>query len=287
MLIYVNGCSHSIGIDKTAYSWSHVLGKSICRDINYINNIGLSELDIINTTHNVLYNFSDSSKGNDLIFFETIEFLNKCKNQNVIPDYVFVQWSGPSRFAKQVYDGSIELYNPGDDDIELFSFEPFASNRTLYFISALQDILTRMKIEYSFACYMDLDRESGNSETYKSIDLSKFISFDETTHPLFDGFRNPMRIKGYIVDGNGHPSFFGHWFLANKFLEKLKLDNSDYGFFESLDDYDIKTKLSPIEMIMFYRDSMLQKDKVKSMTLKNKLIEGGEIEKNDIRKSIL
>ena len=285
MLIYVNGCSHSIGVGE-AYSWSYVLGKSICRDVEYINYIGIDELDTIPSNKNILYNFADSSKGNDLIFFETIEFLNKCKNENIVPDYVFVQWSGPSRFAKQAYDGSIELYNPGDDDIELFSFDPFASNRTLYFISALQDILTQMNIEYSFACYMDLDKESEKSETYKTIDLSKFISFNETTHPLFDGFRNPMRIKGYVMDGNGHPSYYGHWFFANKFLEKLKLGNSDYGFFESLDDYTLKTNVSPIGMIMFYRDSMLKKEKVKSMTLQNKLIEGGEIEKNDIRKSL-
>ena len=285
MIIYVNGCSHSIGVNKT-YSWSYVFGKSICRDIQYINNRGLNELKYIDTTKNVLYNFADSSKGNDLIFFETIEFLNKCKTQKVKPDYVFVQWSGPSRFAKQSYDGSMELYTPGDDDIELLSFEPFASNRTLYFISALQDILNQMEIEYSFGCYMELDGESETSETYKTIDLSKFISFDEFSHPIFDGFRNQMRTNGYVVDGNGHPSFFGHWYMANKFLEKIQLDNCNYGFAESVDDYNHGLKLNPIELVMFYDDFMLSKASTKKMSLKNKLTEGGETEKNDIRKSI-
>lgn len=285
MIIYVNGCSHSIGVNQT-YSWSYVLGKSICRDIQYINNHGIAELKQIDTTKNVLYNFADNSKGNDLIFFETIEFLNKCKNQKVKPDYVFVQWSGPSRFAKQSYDGSMELYTPGDDDIQLLSFEPFASNRTLYFISALQDILNQMEIEYSFGCYMELDRESETSETYKTIDLSKFISFDESNHPIFDGFRNPMRTNGYVVDGNGHPSFFGHWYMANKFLEKIQLDNCNYGFAESVNDYNHGLNLNPIELVMFYADFMLSKASTKKMSLKNKLTEGGETEKNDIRKSI-
>ena len=282
MLIYVNGCSHSIGVNQS-YSWSYVLGKSICRDILYVNNHGLDELKDIDTENNVLYNFADSGKGNDLIFFETIEFLNKCKNQKVTPDYVFIQWSGPSRFAKQSYDGSMELFTPSDNDIELLSFEPFASNRTLYFISALQDILNQMNVEYSFCCYMDLDAGSTNSETFNKIDLTKFIKFGKS-HPILGGFRNDMRSNGYIIDAAGHPSYFGHWFIANKFLEKLNIPNSDYGFYESLTSF--KNNLHMINMIMFYQDSMLDKDKVVLYSRDNKLKEGSKSEKNDIRKSL-
>ena len=282
MLIYVNGCSHSIGVNQS-YSWSYVLGKSICRDILYVNNHGLDELKDIDTENNVLYNFADSGKGNDLIFFETIEFLNKCRNQNVRPDYVFIQWSGPSRFAKQSYDGSMELFTPSDNDIELLSFEPFASNRTLYFISALQDILNQMNVEYSFCCYMDLDAGSTNSETFNKIDLTKFIKFGKS-HPILGGFRNDMRSNGYIIDAAGHPSYFGHWFIANKFLEKLNIPNSDYGFYESLTSF--KNNLHMINMIMFYQDSMLDKDKVVLYSRDNKLKEGSKSEKNDIRKSL-
>ena len=288
MLIYVNGCSHSIGLGR--YSWSYVLGKSICRDIRYINNHGLNQLKHIDTDNNVLYNFADSAKGNDMIFFETIEFLNKCRNQGVIPDYVFIQWSGPSRFAKQSYDGSIKLLTPSDDDIKLLSFEPFASNRTLYFISALQDILTKMNVEYSFCCYMELDMQIQNSETFKHIDLTNFIQFDNTTHSIFNGFRNSMRHNGFIVDAAGHPSFFGHWFLANKFLEKIKLPNCNYGFIESINigsEFIHGIDLPPTQMIMFYQDTMLSKEKVKSLTIKHELKEGSEGEKNSIRKSIL
>lgn len=282
MLIYVNGCSHSIGVNQS-YSWSYVLGKSICRDIRYVNNHGLDELGDIDTNNTVLYNFSDSGKGNDLIFFETIEFLNKCRNQKVVPDYVLIQWSGPSRFAKQSYDGSMELFTPSDSDIELLSFEPFASNRTLYFISALQDILNQMNVEYSFCCYMDLDVGSTNSETFNNIDLTKFIKFGES-HPILGGFRNDMRSNGYIIDAAGHPSYFGHWFLANKFLEKLNIPNSDYGFYESLTNFN--NNLHMIKTIMFYQDSMLDRGKVVMYSRNNKLNEGSKSEKTDIRKSL-
>lgn len=282
MLIYVNGCSHSIGVNQS-YSWSYVLGKSICRDIRYVNNHGLDELGDIDTNNTVLYNFSDSGKGNDLIFFETIEFLNKCRNQEVVPDYVLIQWSGPSRFAKQSYDGSMELFTPSDSDIELLSFEPFASNRTLYFISALQDILNQMNVEYSFCCYMDLDVGSTNSETFNNIDLTKFIKFGES-HPILGGFRNDMRSNGYIIDAAGHPSYFGHWFLANKFLEKLNIPNSDYGFYESLTNFN--NNLHMIKTIMFYQDSMLDRGKVVMYSRNNKLNEGSKSEKTDIRKSL-
>lgn len=293
MIIYVNGCSHSIGISK--YSWSYALGNSICRDFNYKPNKGIDEIDSVdyNPNQNSVYNFSDSGKGNDMIFYETIEFISKCKLNNIKPDYIFIQWSGPSRIAKQLYDGSIQLYTPADNDVTLLNFEPFASRTTISYIYSLQELLKKENIEYSFCCYMELDMDITQYSVYHNIDLDRFISFDNTTHPIFDGFRNKMRINGFVIDGAGHPNYYGHWFLCNKFLEKININNLDVGFFELIlpligdGSYpNFETKYHSY-ITSFYDDFMVNKNTVKALSLKEVLKEGSQTEKNDIRKSLL
>jgi len=288
MLIYSNGCSHSIGIGSH-FAWSQIVSKGISKSSNYLIDIYLKNFNTFDS--NTFYNFADSGKGNDLIFIETLQFLNKCKNQGIKPDYVFIQWSGPSRFATQKYDGTLKMFTPSDDDIELLSFEPFASERTLSFIYALQEIFIKENIEYYFCCYMDLDKSILDSTIYKNIDLSKFISFDKNSHPMLDGFRIKMIEKGYVLDANGHPSFFGHYYLANKFLDIMNVPNISIGFFETLPPRNrivfgklLKTEL---HFITYYMDNMLSKKKAIEYTKNGILKHGSREEKNEIRKSLL
>ena len=287
MIIYTNGCSHSIGIGSN-YAWSEIVSKALSRNMNYLTDIYLENYKIFEK--NTFYNFADSGKGNDLIFIETIDFITKCKKNKIKPDYIFIQWSGPSRFTSQEFDGKLRKYTPSDDSIELFSFEPFASIRTLTFIYTLQELFKKENIEYYFCCYMDLDKSIIDTELYSSIDLSKFISFDSQTNPITDGFRQKMIEYGYILDANGHPSFYGHYYIANKFLDVIKIPNTDIGFFEILPD---KNKLpfgiylaDKIDYIGYYMDNMINKKNAMKYSKEGILKEGGREEKNKLRKSI-
>lgn len=290
-MVYVNGCSHTIGVSGK-YSWSYVIGKSISRNIHYSTggnqNKYFEEVDY-STNQNTLYNFSDSGKGNDIIFYETIEFLSNCKLNNVKPNYVFIQWSGPSRIGVQDVFGKMNLNTPSDDNGSLhLIFEPHASRTSLSYIFSLQEILKSMNIDYYFCCYMDFDKDSQKYPMFDAIDLTRFISFDDETHPILGGFRDMMR-KNYLVsDGAGHPSFLGHYLIASKFLEKINLDI--VGFFElttPLKKDDIPKKINyPLDFIDFYDDNMIDKRKMKIMLEEELLKEGSYSEKTNIRKSI-
>lgn len=292
MLIYVNGCSHTIGLGK--YSWSYAMGKSICQNISYRANKGLVDVSHLefNTNDNVVHNFSDSGKGNDMIFHETIEFLSNCKLNNIKPDYVFVQWSGPSRYTIQDGYDNIRFCNPGNTKDEFLNFDPFASRETLSYIFSLQEILKNMDIEYYFCCYMELDKNCGNLSVYNNIDIDKFIKFDDNTHPIFGGFRNKMRQFGYIVDAAGHPSYYGHWYIANKFLEKLKVDNLDIGFFNEIkpiienDKFFLPKTDNYADLVGHYNDNMITKNKAMELAKNNLLKDGSEEEKNSIRNTV-
>lgn len=290
MMIYVNGCSHTIGVNGK-YSWSYVLGKSISRKIYYTvgNNQKkyFEEVDYI-TNQNTLYNFSDSAKGNDMIFYETIEFLSKCKLNNIKPNYVFIQWSGPSRLARQDIFGNIVFNTPGDEEKPNIIFEPHASRTSLSYIFSLQEILKSMDIDYYFCCYMDFDKDCQKYPMFHSIDLERFISFDNTSHPILDGFRNMMRKKYLALDAAGHPSYLGHYFIANKFLKKINVEIA--GFFEVLpplnEVYPRNIIKKPFDFIDYYDDNMINKRDMKKLVNDLQLKEGSESEKNNIRKSI-
>ena len=45
MIIYTNGCSHTINLWKE-YSWSNILGKSILSSIDYISTQGIDDIKI-------------------------------------------------------------------------------------------------------------------------------------------------------------------------------------------------------------------------------------------------
>ena len=47
-------------------------------------------------------------------------------------------------------------------------------------------------------------------------DLSKFLTYNNSTHPLFDGFIDYMKKDNLTKDIEGHPSQKGHYFLFEK-----------------------------------------------------------------------
>jgi hypothetical protein len=313
MIIYTNGCSHSIGING-GYSWSYIISKSFFRDGKYIrkkissdkhdniivenviknktnllmfskttsDNESLINHDILDKTHNILYNSADSGKGNDLIYHQTLEYLSECKSRNIKPDYVFIQWSGANRVSMQDTPYTLNMYTPANT-INNLNFEPYGSIQTISYMFSLQEILKSMDIEYYFCCYMELSDRVKSFHLYKQLDLSKFITFDKESHPLFSGFRNLMRKKGYVMDGNGHPNYFGHWFLANKFLEKIDVDNLDIDFYNHLTML-LKGRRDFVKLVNFYTDNMIPKNRTKSLW--KKLGEATEEIKDKFRKSI-
>lgn len=307
MIIYTNGCSHSIGING-GYSWSYIISKSFFKDGKYIasattshlvermlkkNNLlmfskttsdteSLKNHDIFDKTHNILYNSADSGKGNDLIYHQTLEYLSECKSKNIKPDYVFIQWSGANRVSMQDTPDKLNMYTPANTTSKL-NFEPYGSIQTLSYIFSLQEILKSMNIEYYFCCYMELSDEVKSFHLYKQLDLCKFITFDKESHPLFSGFRNLMRKKGYVIDGNGHPNYFGHWFLANKFLEKIDVDNLDIDFYNHLTML-LKGRRDFVKLVNYYTDTMIPKNRTKSLW--KTLGEATEEIKDKFRKSI-
>ena len=277
MIIYTNGCSHTLNL-WSEYSWSNIVGKSILSSIDYISTEGIDDIKIKNHT---LYNLADSGKGNDKIYHETIEFISRCKNNNVKPNLIIIQWSGPSRFYRYTFENKISFYNPSSDVEKNFHFEPTASSITLFYMVSLQEILNNWGVKYFFLNYMELDKQIETTDTIKQLDLNNCISFDESTHPLYDGFRKLMRKRGFVRDGNGHPNFYGAWLIAKKILDKLNINI--LGFFESLKQMT-PYPLPTISAIKYYDDFLIAKSKTQKLW--ESLDEGGENEKKDSRKTI-
>jgi len=249
MIIYINGCSHSIGVSKE-YSWARVVLNSLCRDGKYIH-INRDKINLTNNS-NILYNDSDSAKGNDMIYIQTLEFLSQCRNEGIKPDYIIIQWSGPSRIARQDVFENMIFHTPSDEENNII-LEPHGSRLTLSYMISLQEILKSMNIEYFFINYMELDTKIEKYNILNSLDVSRCISFNESTHPLFDGWRISIRKNGLSMDSDGHPSYLGHYFIANRILKYMNVDNSDVGFFELLKDKKLK-------YVNYYKDKYLSKE---------------------------
>lgn len=281
MIIYTNGCSHSENIHGN-YSWANVVSKSLIRDFNYVSWLDIKDFYDFKYKKDALFNFAETSKGNDKIFYDTLEFISQCKSSNIKPDYFIIQWSGPSRFFRYNYNESIELYNPGDDidDTVKFHFEPIASTITLHYMISLQEIFKNWGVDWYFINYMELDSNL-SKHTLNQLDISKCISFSNEHHPLYDGFRNPMRMYGYVRDANGHPSYFGCWYIACKVLKKLDIE--PIGFFDSLMVIDPSKKTTSIKDINLYGDFISKKSLKLNWV---EIGEGTEKQKNDIRKTL-
>jgi len=164
--------------------------------------------------------FAYPGKSNDTIFFETYESLIYLKNINKLPDYVFIQWSGPNRRLHSDPSGIWIDVGPHRVPELQVKFEPMASMQTMHYMLLLQNFLNFLNIEYVFLCYMELDNHIEKIKSFKELNLNRFISLDGF-HPIFDGFRNQFRDLEWALDWHGHPDARAHYKLSELILNKI------------------------------------------------------------------
>jgi len=254
MILYVNGCSHSAGhclpkdqtysfmlasslFGKDNFEFIEIIERSSYPD-NYSNYKNVfSKLD--KNKHYLIFQ-TDFGKSNDRIFFESINFLYESISNKLNIDYCVIQWSGPNRsiHIQPEKNNNCTIYdvNPHDNKNLGLKFEPFASIQTIQFMTILQELYEKYKINYSYIPYMELDKKVTYSfHLYKNLKLDKF-----TTDPSI-GYRNYFRKRGWVCDEQGHPSIYANYYMTNEVLNTLKCDNliGLFDFFSSK-----KTKLN-------------------------------------------
>jgi hypothetical protein len=255
MFILVNGCSHSSLHPHDSYYAliSHALDKNF--DNQYIrhqfvtthlfggksdesNPIVCEDDPFFLDKKQITLSLAYPGKSNDTIFSETYESLHYLKKVNKLPDYVFVQWSGPNRRAHILPNDEWTDINPHRLPELQVKFEPMASLQTLQYMLTLQDFLKSNNIEYYFLNYMELDRSIEKLHSYQHLDFSRIIGL-ENLHPLFDGFRNEMRSRNWVIDYHGHPNTNAHYHIAQLILEKIGKLNDIPNFNEFYENTDL------------------------------------------------
>lgn len=229
MVVYVNGCSHTEDVDKnsTTYTWPRILMGKLSQMYQYYrvigrslnNRIDNSMSDINKINDDILINDSVCGASNDYIFHTSLESINELLNNQVKPDLVIIQWSGPNRRENCNYDGNTTFITPHDNiDLHL-KFEPMASKHTLHYMFSLQEILIKNGIDYLFFNYMGLDKSVKNANILLKIDKTKVLDFGNDT--IFNGLINLFKSNGFTRDTQGHPNEEGGEHISNKILEKL------------------------------------------------------------------
>lgn len=241
MFIFSNGCSHthwnfgegyaalvartliSNGApfyqNRLEFATQYLFGGKVDDGNDYLEDPFLTDVFLKND-EDLNLSFAYPGKGNDNIFHETYESLLYLKRINKLPDYVFIQWSGPNR---RMHSGvNEEWIDVGPHRLPHLQvkLEPMASMQTLHYMLILQNLLKEFNIEYVFICYMELDSHIKNIPAFKDLDISRFISL-EGFHPIFDGFRNQFRELEWSLDWHGHPDARAHYELYRLILEKL------------------------------------------------------------------
>lgn len=237
MLALFNGCSHTEGAQLTSTeTWAHMVLKSISFKstfyhifsrhgrggeglFGHFNNIE----NIVDFSENNGISIARSGKGNDAICFETINYIEYLKQINQKPDYVFIQWSGPSRklIQEQSSDSKFktQFVNPhsAPQFNEKIILEPLASSITLTYVKILQDYLNFNKINYVFINYMGIYKTL-NSFLFDSLDFSKIVQEDSTSA----GCIVHIRQNNLTIDEHGHPNQKGYQYLTSKVCDILK-----------------------------------------------------------------
>lgn len=208
MIIYINGCSHTAEYWlKPSISWPAVLK---------------AHLTTSNSNESIrLINDALCGAGNDYIFHNSLENIEKLIRNNEKPDFVIIQWSGPNRRTHCNPDGKtifVNLYDNVDYHIKL---EPMGSMHTLHYIFNMQEYLKNNDISYCFFNYMEFDKSIENSSILDKIDMDRFLTLKNVDNILFTGFLNYIKDNNLNIDEQGHPNRKGHIFLANEILKKM------------------------------------------------------------------
>lgn len=232
MICLFNGCSHTEGSQiPPSQTWANLVLKSISplSKFYHIHSVdgnadehifkhlnGIDEfIDFKNPTG---LSVAKSGKGNDAICFETINYVEYLKQIHKKPDYVFIQWSGPSRsIVQDLVTNYVQFINP--HNVEEFKYntlkpEPLASSLTLTYYIILQNYLENNKIKYIFVDYMGTDDIVYNPYIKKSINYDNIVG-----NTLIDLFK----ITDLTIDKEGHPNDMGFRYIASLILEKLNL----------------------------------------------------------------
>jgi len=250
MILLFNGCSHTFGQNRTHpyCTYSNMILKYFDKKSKLFYNktdewipfsseaefrySKFEEFNRISGTKG--YNMASRGKGNEAIFLETLECVEYLISKKEKPDYVFVQWSGPSRNLSLDYLDRYDWVTPYDFNREYTLYEPEASRKTIYFIYLLQSILEKYKIKYSFICYQKLEENIKNNIIFNKIDKSTFaVNQDDITVGMIDTFRK----NGMVLDAQGHPNTLGNYYLFEKLLKNLNINNSNFGIMNFLNFY--------------------------------------------------
>lgn len=253
MIFYLNGCSHSKHSDKLYnYSAGYYLSKYFNLDnistmyyYPWIQPITFEKKiqKACDEKDNFVLNTANDGKSNDSIYFESISNILRLIENNCKPDFVTIQWSGPSRRLIMDFESNNELDTLNETNKDMFisyctphdhfdlnpHLEPLGSIQTLFFIYSMQEFLKKNKIKYLFYCYMELSDDIQNQFIFKMIDTTKFVTFDDNDK-FYIGWLNKMKENPTaIIDKDGHPSIVGKKYITHRILKKLKdLYNVDY-----------------------------------------------------------
>jgi len=228
MIIYNNGCSHTKEGDSLfSNSYLDIVAKELFNDNFEIYKIeekerGLFQKDRLELlkhkfiSENIIFKNAFYAKSNDLIFFETINFLYTTLNTNLKPDLIIIQLSGPNRRVHSLHNGELLDITPHDNISFGIKFEPFASEQSLQFILILQNLCLYHNINCIFIPYMEFDKTVIHNNF-----LIQNINTENLTADLINGHRNDFRKLSLARDIHGHPNAKGIYFLAKSVLKKL------------------------------------------------------------------
>lgn len=234
MLIYSNGCSHTAKYFQYTYNYIDIISDVLVNNKDYIK-IDIEE-EGIHPFKNKLFKFIENftkepydalfmnakaGKSNDLIFYETYNFVKTLVTNNIKLDYAIIQFSGVNRRFYTTADGMIINVTPAEEREEIrkqIKFEPIATEQSLQYMLILQDLLKSNNIKYCFIPYMEFD-----STVIRDSSISKLIDTDFLIKDLELGCRNEFRKNGLSRDHAGHPNVYGYYEIAKLVLEKLNL----------------------------------------------------------------
>lgn len=264
MIYYSNGCSHTEDFPFQTPSYIDIVADVLFEGQEFETHI--VTYDIVSNSFKKIVDNSNrkfsltngdskikviknakSSKSNDLIFYETVNFIYEMVNQNEKIDFISVQLSGVNRrFFFDIY-GNIMNITPHDNVNMGVKFEPFATEHTLQYIILLQNLFEKFDINYCFIPYMELD-----CDVYQNSNLSTHINTEKFTSTIDVGHRDSFRRDGLARDEQGHPNCKGYYELAKKTLNILLGDDYqikpiEYYFSESDFNYIKQTNQNLIQ----------------------------------------
>lgn len=222
MIIYSNGCSHThVHCVEKDEIWSSLIMKNFVKDYHF----HISSTNYFNTANtqneNILINDSRCGAGNDYILHTSLENITYLLKNNLKPDYVFIQWSGPNRRQHCEPNGRIVNVNLYDNVEYGVKFEPMGSIHTLHYMYLLQEFLESYNINYRFFNYMELDKNIINNQVYNNLNKKNIIDFGMGEKILTKGLINFMKENNFSCDNDGHPNVEGNRFIANEIIKTL------------------------------------------------------------------